>query len=134
MATEKLAKAAMLKTRSYDLSYVSTHHEAFTSFLRIQGRNINLQRAIGMTSRRLGSHILSMLPIAQQIEYLTPAVATAKGTRVNVEYPWEISATVIRAPADHDFSLMQQLTSPTGRSLLHLIELMLSRFDGLFGR
>lgn len=133
MATEKLAKAAMLRTRHYDLNYVSKHHEAFTEFLRIQGRNANLQKLAGMTPRQLNSHIKSMLPIAQELEYLAPAVATAKGTKVNVEYPWASSPTQIRAPADYNFPLMQQLAGSTGRSLLRLVELMLNRFDRLFG-
>jgi hypothetical protein len=40
---------------------------------------------------------------------------------------------VIHAPADYNFPLMQQLAGSNGRSLLRLVELMLNRFDRLFG-
>ncbi len=129
MATEKLAKAALLAggMKPDDLR---NSHLAFTKFLRLAFRNRNLRFEMGMSGAQIRAHFASALPIADAIERLAPALA---GGGVNPEYPWESPDGVVHTPSNFSFELVEGLSTPKGVNLLKDISLMLRNFEKLFG-
>jgi len=129
MATEKLAKAALL-AGGMKPDELRNSHLAFTKFLRLAFRNRNLRLEMGMTGTQLRMHFANALPIADAIERLAPALA---GGGVNPEYPWESPNGIVHAPTIYPFDLTQDLSAPKGVNLLKDISLMLRKFEQLFG-
>jgi hypothetical protein len=129
MTTEKLGKAALLRSRSARVDSLSRTHKAFVSFLRLAARNHNLQRELSMPGRQLQAYILGVLPIADQIERLAPTLAH---DGPNAEYPWEIPSGEVVVPVSYAFPVAEDLRKPEGRKLLRLISVFLERFDTLY--
>lgn len=125
MATEKLAKAYLLKGRT-DIKNVRSTHQALTRYLQDLSRNKRLQRVMGMASKPLRMHVQQLLPLAYKIEKLAPALA---GEGPNPEYPWEVPKGVLHIPANHEFALGKALRQPRGHNLIKLIRMALQKFD-----
>jgi len=128
MTTEKLGKAALLRSGG-DLEAIKTSHKAFVRFLRVAARSPSLRQMLGYNVQQLKAYVDEVLPIAEGIERLAPALAQ-QGP--NAEYPWETPAGAIVAPASHNFSVLEDLRKPQGRKLLRLILRVLDNFDAIF--
>jgi hypothetical protein len=128
MATEKLGKA-MLLAEGKEIQKVRTSHKAFVYFLRIAVRNPAVQKHMGMSDRQLRTYIKGLLPLAEEIEKLAPALA---GAGPNAEYPWLDPSGSIHVPASFQFSVALQLKEPKGQKLLKFARLLLDRFYILF--
>jgi hypothetical protein len=128
MATEKLGKA-MLLAEGEKITKVRTSHKAFPRFLQIVSRNSEVQDDLQMSAQQLRSHIKNLLPLAEEIEKLAPAIAQ---DGPNAEYPWADPSGSIHTPASFHFSAMEKLSEPKGRKLLQLTRLLLERFNILF--
>jgi len=129
MTTEKLGKAALLRSGSSKLDSVQQNHRGFTSLLRMVSRSSALQYEFKMNSSQLKQHIQEMLPVAYVVEHLAPALAN-KGP--NAEYPWETPTREVICPASFVFPVVQELRSPKGLKLLKLITTLLNKFDSFF--
>jgi hypothetical protein len=124
MSTEKLGKAYLLLTNA-EIEGVQISHQAFTRFLKLIARNSKLQKVLGMTAVQLRAHVRQILPVANAIEKLAPALA---GKGVNAEYPWQSPDGLIVAPIRYKFSLSYALQETNGRNLLKLVETVLDNF------
>lgn len=129
MATEKLAKAALL-AGGMKLEDLRNSHLAFTKFLRVAFRNRNLRHEMGMSGAQLRTHFANTIPVADAIERLAPALADGG---VNPEYPWRDPNGIVHTPATYSFDLARVLSTPKGVNLLKDISLMLRKFEKLFG-
>ena len=92
-------------------------------------RNPNLRRSLGVNGRQLQKYIDGVLPVADHIERLAPALAD---NGPNAEYPWEMPSRQVVAPASYIFPVAGELRGPKGRKLLALLSVILDRFDVLF--
>jgi hypothetical protein len=128
MATEKLAKAALLRgtTKPEDLR---RSHKAFVRFLRSSAKNPSLRRTFGLSARQLQESINGILPIAAEVERLVPGLDQLGP---NAEYPWETPSGEVKVPASYAFPVAAELRGPQGRKLLSLISVILDRFDAFF--
>jgi hypothetical protein len=129
MTAEKLSKAALLRSRTTSPDDLRRTHRAFVNFLRFAARNPNLQRTLSMHGRQLRSYIQGILPIADRIERLAPALAQ---NGPNAEYPWEVPSGEVTAPASYTFPVTEELRRPEGRRLLKLTATILEGFEGFF--
>ena len=128
MTAEKLGKAVLLRSGS-DLGHVVTTHKAFVRFLQVASRNPSLRRTLQFNARQLQEYVKDVLPVADQIERLAPALAN---NGPNAEYPWETPSSQVVAPAVYVFPVTRELRGPKGRKLLKLIASILEQFDVLF--
>jgi len=128
MTTEKLGKAVLLRSGA-NLDNVSTTHRTFVSFLRVAARSPSLRQAFQFNARQLQAYVKEVLPIADRIERLAPALAQ---NGPNAEYPWETPFGEVKTPASYIFPVMEELREPRGRKLLKLINTTLDRFDTFF--
>ena len=104
-------------------------HRAFVRFLQLASRSRTLQAEFGMNARQLRAYIQGLLPIADQIERLAPALAQ---NGPNAEYPWEVPTGQVLTPASYSFPVTQNLREQNGRKLLLFIKILLDKFDHLF--
>jgi hypothetical protein len=128
MATEKLGKAALLKSGN-PLDSVVGSHKAFVRFLRVAAKNPSLRQRFRYSARQLQEHMKAIEPIADQIERLAPALSR-EGP--NAEYPWETPRKEVVAPVSHAFPIVDELRDPKGRQLLKFISIMIREFDVFF--
>lgn len=85
MTTEKLCKAIGIKS-GVRLNNLEKSHK-FTGFLRVAARSSRFRSFLGMQNdRQLKEYINKILPIAHEIERLSPSLAQGGP---NAEYPWE---------------------------------------------
>jgi len=125
MATEKLGKAFLISGGNAP-ALVHTSHKAFVRFLQVVAYNSDLQKQLRMTKRQLRAHIRALLPMADEIEKLAPALAHGGA---NAEYPWETPTGTIQVPATYHFALSSQLRTPKGIKLLTLITVIFEHSD-----
>lgn len=128
MTAEKLGKAVLLRSGG-DLGHVVTTHKAFVRFLQVASRNPGLRRSLEINARQLQEYVKEILPVADQIERLAPALAN---NGPNAEYPWEMPSRQVVAPAAYIFPVSNELRGSKGRKLLRLIAFMLDQFDVFF--
>jgi len=128
MATEKLGKA-MLLAEEDDIKKVRTSHKAFIRFLHVSARHPIVQEHLQMSAQQMRMYIKSLLPLAQEIEKLAPALAQ---DGPNAEYPWMDPSGSIHIPAFFQFSVAQQIKELKGRKLLRLTRFLLDRFYAVF--
>ena len=128
MATEKLGKA-MLLTEGEDIKKVRMSHKAFIRFLQVSARHPAVREYLGMSAQQMRTYIKSLLPLAEEIEKLAPALAQ-EGP--NAEYPWMDPSGLINVPAFFQFPVTQQLRELRGRKLLRLIRFLLNQFYTVF--
>lgn len=129
MTSEKLAKAFLLSSGTIKVEKVQRTHLAFRRFLQVAARNAALQELLGMTSAQLRSHIAKMIPIADTIERLSPALAEGGP---NVEYPWQSPDHTIQIPTQFDFYQITELQKPGGVNMVKFIQKVLDKFYYLF--
>ncbi len=125
MATEKLGKAFLIAGGNAP-ALVHTSHKAFVRFLQVAAYNPDLQRQLRMTRQQLRAHVRLLLPIADEIERLAPALAYGGP---NAEYPWETPAGIVQVPAIYRFTLNNQLRTPKGIKLLTIITVIFEHSD-----
>ncbi len=128
MATEKLAKAYRFRDTTTDEESLLTKHVGFQKFLNSFLLSPQMKAEFRGRDAQLASIRKGMVPIAQAIERLAPAVAR-EGSPGNAEYPWELGGAVV-APVDHDFHEVHLLRGAHGRAFLNLV----SRAFGEFGK
>jgi len=104
-------------------------HIAFKRFLQVAARNPALQRLLEMSASQLLAHIKKMLPVAEAIEHLAPALAH---DGPNAEYPWENPNRQIHIPAKYAFPVLRDLSEPAGLNLIKIVELVQQQFYRLF--
>ncbi len=126
MATEKLAKAYLWRNTAPPRT-----HACFVNFLRFLGhvrRSLDQQRMADSFDFKnydsLRSALASMLPIAYELERITPDLAQ---DGPNVEYPWPHAAPLV-APVGFQFPVWQHLQTSTGRRLMRLVQAGIRRF------
>jgi hypothetical protein len=129
MTCEKLGKAFLITGGALSPEQAKNSHAAFKRFLQVASRNPALQRLLEMNSSQFRAHIKKMLPLAEAVERLAPALAQ-EGP--NVEYPWQSPDRKIHAPARHDFPVLRHLLEPSGLNLIKIVDLVLQRFYRLF--
>jgi hypothetical protein len=129
MTCEKLGKAFLLEGKSISLQQAVTSHTAFKRFLQIASRHPLLRELFRMNSAQFRAFIRQLLPLADDIEHLTPALAQ-RGP--NVEYPWESPDKQVYAPVHYTFTVMLELHKPHGTNLLKLVNLVQQHFYRLF--
>ncbi len=131
MAIEKAGKAYLAAYGS-DLEQLRKSHLAFGRFLRIFGRHRFVRQEWNISLDQLKLHINQILPLADKIERLTPALSNGP----NVEYPWEISGGRLIVPCIHDFKdILTDLESTRGRNMLKILERVITdnRWQAAFG-
>jgi hypothetical protein len=101
MAAEKLSKAMLHHPQAKEPPVFT--HAAFRRMLQILKSRPDVRRRLGFAdSAAFKQYIDSLLPMADKIEDLAPAIAGA--SQPNAEYPWRDSATGrIVVPASFDF-------------------------------
>jgi len=105
-------------------------HEAFLEQAKSDWKTYEaIQEQLRMSSQPLRSSVKNLLPLAEEIEKLAPALAQ---DGPNAEYPWVDPSGTIRVPASFQFSTAYKLVDPAGRKLLQLTRLLLDRFYILF--
>jgi hypothetical protein len=140
MATEKLAKAAMLALEVEGLDRFS--HVAFSQ-LSHQLKRPDMARKLGHQNFRAYRHFLiKATPFFRQIEELNPAVGTSHeggGSKEgpNVEYPWPgrdlQGKRTWHIPSRHQFRLLSQLREDRDAvGILPFVERLMERFDAVF--
>lgn len=129
MTCEKLGKAFLITGGTISPHQAKSSHVAFKRFLQVASRNHVLRNLLKMTSSQFKAHVNQLLPIAETIERLTPALAH---DGPNVEYPWESPNRQIHIPATHTFLVAHELRRPPGVNLLKIIDLILQQFYRLF--
>ncbi len=139
MATEKLAKAVYLALGVQVGDRFS--HVAF-SHLPHTIRRRDIAGPLGWDDFRAYQRFLGRTAgLFREIDELHPAVGPQgsgggqEGS--NVEYPWRarnaLGTMDWHVPAEHRFGLLDRLLrSGDGASLLHLLRLLLERFDAIF--
>jgi len=126
--TEKLGKAALLRSGSHTIGDVSRNHKIFVRFLQISTRNPKLARLLNVNNHQLKFYIQNMLPLAQRIENLVPQ----GNNNPNAEYPWQNPAGEFFTPSTYKFSEINDLARPDGRNLLRLVRLILECFETVY--
>ena len=129
MTCEKLGKAFLIAGRSISPQQAKASHVAFKRFLQVAARNPALQRLMEMTSSQFRAHVKKMLPIAEAIERLAPALAQ---DGPNVEYPWESPNRQIHIPVSYAFLVLRDLSEPSGLGLIKIVDLVQKEFYRLF--
>jgi len=129
MASEKLSKAVLITGHS-SLETITQSHAAFVKFMQVASKDRKLQKVLGMKKSQQKAQFKTLLPLAQEIELLAPALAQSGP---NPEYPWKDASGNISAPGDYSFPLMKRLReTPQGIQLLRYTEIFLKRFEELF--
>jgi len=122
MVTEKLAKGFLAKAGRAE--WQQTSHAAFVTMLRtIKGRP-DVRTQLGYKdSQSFNRYIDSLLPLADKIEKLAPALAGT--TRPNPEYPWkDRGSSDVLVPAGFAFPEFDP-SDPVMVKLMNLIRQLL---------
>lgn len=116
MASEKLARGYLADPRNPP----TRTHIGFVRYLRVLKRRPEIRRQLGYKDARVfRSHVDSLLPLAQDVENLAPALAGATGP--NPEYPWQDTHTGdVLVPAAFDFPVF----SRKGTQMARLVKLL----------
>lgn len=127
ITTEKLGKAALLKSGSYSITNIRKHR-VFVKYLQLSTRNPKLCKVLGIKSTQLKPYINSVLSLANSIEILAPGEGN---NGANAEYPWE-QTNIICIPAEHKFPETRQLRTSHGRKLIGLVQSILDNFEEVY--
>lgn len=127
MASEKIAKAWMAGS-----AVPRTVHTGLLHFLRsIGSRHFRerIGRILGYdTSRKIEAVLREMVPIAYELEGLSPAVARQREQDENCEYPWP-AENPLYTPATTALSIEPALRGTSGRSFIRNVGLLIERFE-----
>jgi len=88
-----------------------------------------LRNLLGMSATQFHEHIKHLLPLAESIERLTPALAH---NGPNVEYPWESPNREIHIPLRYSFPALRELRRLPGTNLIKIVNLVQQQFYRLF--
>ncbi|QTA92982.1 hypothetical protein [Desulfonema magnum] len=118
MTLEKTGKAYLAAYGS-DLEHLRRSHLAFGRFIRLLPRNRAIRKERKISPRQLKYHIDRILPLADKVERLAPALSEGP----NAEYPWKNPAGQLMTPCIYDFrDILADLESVRGRNLLKIVE------------
>lgn len=117
MACEKLSKAHLFLGGSKLEDLESSHTYAAKQLGIIIRHQISVTPNPPKNEKYLLAHCI---PLAREIELLSPAVNDGGRRPDNCEYPWEEGGQV-RVPAAWTFTALNLLLAPAGPSLLKLI-------------
>ena len=129
MTCEKLGKAFLIAGGAISPQQAQSSHVAFKRFLQMASRNHVLRNLLKMSAAQFKAHVNQLLPNAEAVERLTPALAH---DGPNVEYPWESPDRQIHIPVHYVFSVARELRRPAGANLLKLVDLVQLQFYRLF--
>ena len=129
MTCEKLGKAFLIAGGTISPSQAKASHVAFKRFLQVASRHPKLRSLLKMNASQFRAHIKQLLPIAENIERLAPALAQ---DGPNVEYPWESPDRQIHTPVNYIFSAIHELRRPAGANLIKIVDLVQREFYRLF--
>ena len=129
MTCEKLGKAFLIAGRMISPQQAKTSHVAFKRFLQVASRNPTLRNLLEMSASQFRAHIQQLLPVAEGIERLAPALSQ---DGPNVEYPWESPDQQIHTPRRYAFPVLRDLRRPPGMNLLKIVDLVQKEFYRLF--
>ena len=128
MVTEKLAKAYFWRSGNPPRK----SHAVFVQFLRRLGSCPSSERkkntkVFGFVQfRAFQAHINAIIPLANALQGLAPALAQDNGP--NPEYPWPQNAPQ-HVPASFEFDVWKQLVDTArGRRFLRMIDDAVNRF------
>jgi len=96
MTTEKLAKSALCNP--HQLECPRKTHKRFVKFMRTVMNDPRIQRRYGLDKKPFCEMVRCLLPIAQEIENLSPDLSTGP----NPEYPWKAGSDVY-VPVNYRF-------------------------------
>lgn len=128
MVFEKLAKAALLHTRSVALEDVTSTHNTARRVLLVLRRERRRFEPLG-GARAWGDVIW----IIEELERAHPQIARGK-TDAKLEYPWETVAGAIQWP-EHDLPVARHLGNPRSNLKARVTKFadhLASRFHQLF--
>jgi hypothetical protein len=125
--TEKLGKAALLKSSVYKSENIRKH-KFFVKYLQQAHKNPNLCKSLGMKSSQVKEYINSILSLANSIQNLAPGEGN---DGANAEYPWETGGKVY-VPASYKFPEAGQLETVEGRKFLKLVQSILEKFESSY--
>ena len=127
ITTEKLGKAALLISGTYNLANIHKHR-LFVKYLQLSTRNPKLCKTLGVSPDQLKPYIDSILSLAYSIQNLAPGEGN---DGPNAEYPWEISGTVY-TPASYKFPEARILGTIQGRKFLMLVQSIIENFESIY--
>ncbi len=125
MACEKLCKAHLCKTTPDPMAIQSSHRYVAKNLPIIAKEHLARQKR--KTPKQHGYPLRQIRQLAREIELLAPSVDADGKRRDNCEYPWEVSPGAVRFPAEHQFTNLNLLTAPAGRTLLKCIKEAISQ-------
>lgn len=122
MTTEKLSKALML-TFSFQQAAPIKTHKALVKMLQVIKGRPEIRRQLGYSNHiSFKSYIDGLLPFADQIEKLAPALAM---DQQNPEYPWcHLHSSDVIAPSKHSFEAFNPKNSKS-RQFMYLLKSLL---------
>lgn len=127
VATEKLGKAALIKSNVYTPVNVRKH-KVFVKYLQQAHKNPKLCKSLGMKPSQVKEYVDSVLSLANSIQNLAPGEGNYGP---NAEYPWETSGMVY-VPASYKFIEANQLETVEGRKFIRLVQSILDKFDSVY--
>ncbi len=129
MTTEKLAKAIDARSQG-GREQPKRSHKALVRQLRLLARNPALQDLLGVPGKSVKGIIDGVLPLAGEVESLSPDLAQGGP---NPEYPWQAPHATVVYPAKYAFTLIGELKSRKGKTLIWILDMMRDNFRRLFG-
>jgi hypothetical protein len=138
MATEKLAKAAMI---ALGQPIERLTHIAFSQIPYALARTDIANRLGWKNGKAFRQFLKKSSPIFRKIDELNPSVGAQRAASMarqqpNVEYPWLVRDAAgdlsWQAPVVHEWPLIEQLRSGQGAQVLRFVEILLGRFGALF--
>ena len=127
VTTEKLGKAALLKSGAYTPDTVRKH-KVFVKYLQQAHKNPRLCNSLNMKPSQVKEYVDSVLSVANGIQNLAPGEGN---NGANAEYPWEISGKMY-VPASYKFPEVDLLETVEGRKFLKLVKTILDKFEAAY--
>ena len=123
MACEKLCKAHMIRSGTNPDDVATTHRVVAKNLPLVIREEMIWRKSDAKAIKNIMRHLRHL---AQEIEYLNPAIKREGQRPDNCEYPWETSGTIV-SPLDWSFSPLQLCFEPSGRTFLKLLRCALNR-------
>ena len=120
MACEKLAKAHAYTMKAVPKKIARSHN-----FIRKFLPSLYAQEFLNFKGRPMRAktqQLKHILHLAQEIEFLQPAIDNNRRRPDNCEYPWEDGAGIIQVPMEQIFSNLNVLNEPVGLEFLKLLK------------
>lgn len=113
MTTEKLSKALMSNFSNQNTAPIKTH-KSVVKMLKVIKQRPEISRQLRYRNHAsFSSYINGLLPFAEQVERLAPALAM---DQENPEYPWQyLHSSDVIAPSKHSFKVFDPKSSKVGQ-------------------